>query len=74
MKLLPWVLVLDSGPIAQELAVAYRRLGCESAVGELADASGFDLVVVADDSVDAGRLGGASLSSCPWYLRWVRAL
>lgn len=60
MKLLPRVLVLGLGPIAQELAVAYRRLGCESAVGELAGASAYDMVVVADGSVDAGRLGGVA--------------
>lgn len=60
MKFLPRVLVLGSGPIAEELAVAYRRLGCESVVGTNLDASGFDMVVVADDLVDAGELEGVA--------------
>lgn len=60
MKLLPRVLVLGSGPIADELAVAYRRLGCESAVGQLVDAPHYDMVVVADDTVNAEELSTAA--------------
>lgn len=56
----PRVLVLGSGPIADELVIAYRRLGCEAELGSLAGAPRYDMVVVADDSVDAGELRAAA--------------